>query len=258
MRFFLFFLVVVSVSALSEPIKDFAPAQVGNIWKYQVIFKTRDVAMGDSDYFSRTFKLTKIEIAQIALNSKRYLFDIIDSGIDIFIYSGNKGLTSNIQKKYSDTLFQIGDSIQNTLPTSEQGTFFPLFKTSIIDTKDSGMKKVLYKNDSLFQFSTVYTNFLWTNYAIYIQNIGLDTLFSIWWAGGNSWEFLSAKLISYSIVPTSITQPPKKLNPIQTTRQNVPNSYIFDLQGRRFQQRSLSALPPGLMINRGVNYLQVK
>jgi hypothetical protein len=258
MRFFLLFLAAISVSALSEPIKDFAPDQVGNTWKYQIIFKTGDVGMIDSEYFSRTFKLTKIEIAQIALNSKRYLFDIIDSGIEIFIYNGNKGLASNIQKIHFDTLLQIEDSIQNTLPTTSMGTFFPLFKTSVIDTKDSGIKKVLYKNDSLFQFSDVYSYFAWTSHATYMQNIGLDSLSSFWYAGGNTRESLSAKLISYSIVPTSIAQSPKKFNPVQATRQNFPSAYIFDLQGRRFQQRSLSAFPPGLMINRGVSYLQVK
>jgi len=36
MRLFLFFITVISVSAFSGPVKDFAPDQVGNTWKYQV------------------------------------------------------------------------------------------------------------------------------------------------------------------------------------------------------------------------------
>ena len=255
MRFFLLFLAAISISALSEPIKNFAPAQVGNTWKYQVVFLNVDVQMVDSESFSRTFKLAKIEIDQ---NNQRYIFDVNDSGNNFFGV-GKTNFFGTIKNNYLDTLLKIGDTLQNTLPTtSMQGTFFPLFKTSVIDNKDSGMKKVLYKNDSLFQFSDVYSYFPWTNHATYIQNIGLDSLSSFWYAFGNTRQSLSAKLISYSIAPTSIAQSPKKFNPVKTTRQNVPSAYIFDLQGRRFQQRSLSALPPGLMINRGVSFLQVK
>jgi hypothetical protein len=90
-----------------------------------------------------------------------------------------------------------------------------------------------------------------------VENIGLDSLFLLQPAGNTTYT-LSVKLISFTPAPTSITKPQKKFNPVQTTRQNVPSAYIFDLQGRRFQQRSLSALPPGLMINRGKSYLKVK
>jgi hypothetical protein len=256
MRFFLLFLIAISISALGEPIKDFAPAQVGNTWKYQVVFLNGDILMVDSESFSRTFKLAKIEIDQ---NSQRYIFDVTDSGNNFFGVNGKYNFMGTIKNNYLATLLKIGDTLQNTLPTtSKEGTFFPLFKTSIIDNKDSGMKKVLYKNASLFQFSDFYSYFPWINHAIYMQNIGLDSLSSYWWASGNSWESLSAKLISYSVVPTSIAQSPKKFNPVQANRQNAPSAYIFDLQGKRFQQRSLSALPPGLMINRGKSYLQVK
>lgn len=252
MRFFLLFLIVASASVLSAPIADFAPDQIGNVWKYKVRH-FEDIETFPSSplfihaYLTRTFQLAKAEITS---NFKRNIFDLIDSGID----SSNISLTgkptvSIIQNHYLDTCFQFGDSIPYTWPDYIGGQFVPFFKYHVISSDTPGLVKILYKNDSLFQFTTVY-NFK------YIQNIGLDSLWGF--TPNNTVYSLSIKLISFTPAPTSIAQSPKKFNPVQTTRQNVPSAYIFDLQGRRFQQRSLSALPPGLMINRGKSYLQVK
>jgi hypothetical protein len=255
MRFFLLILVVVSVSALSEPIKDFAPDQVGNMWKYKIYHSWEDPTSFNSfgcSYLTRTFKLLTSEIIS---NYTQIIFDIIDSGIDSITFGTVKPIVSvsAIQKNYSDTSFQFGDSIQGTWPDWTDGRFSPFFKYHTVDSYASGMAKILFKNDSVFQYIFAQGNGLST----YIQNVGLDSLTALW-GGDNTSYYLSAKLISFTPAPTSITQPPKKFNPVQTARQNVPGVYIFDLQGRRFQKRSLSALPPGLMINRGVNYLQVK
>jgi hypothetical protein len=248
MRFFLLFLVVFSFSVLSAPIADFAPDQVGNVWKYQVdnLSRVDLCACNFNSHFIRTFKLIKSEPGRI-------IFNVIDTGID----SENSNI-SVIQKHYYDTL-QLADSTQDTLSYSNPTAFFPLFKNHTIDSNDSGIKKVLFKNDSLFQFDSIGFSLTYSDsYRLtYLQNIGLDSLFEGSLGGMTGWAFF-VRLISYSLTPTSVTQSPKKFNPVQATRQNVPSAYIFDLQGRRFQQRSLSALPPGLMINRGVSYLQVK
>jgi|GEM_PF-6635871 hypothetical protein len=253
MRFFLLFLIVTSVSVLSEPIADFAPDQVGNVWKYQVDNLNReDFNYNDNSHFTKTFKLIKSEPIQDYI---RIIFDVIDSGIDSEFNYGPINQISAIQNHYYDTL-QLGD--QTTFSSSNPTGFLPLFKTHLIDSKNSGITKLLFKNDSLFQFDSIGFSPYPYNYRLkYLQNIGLDSLFEGWSGGMTGWEFYVA-LISYSITPTSITQSPKIFNPVQATRQNVPSPYIFDLQGRRFQQRCLSALPPGLMINRGASYLQVK
>ncbi len=247
MRFFLLFLVVASVSALSEPIADFAPDQVGNVWKYRVYSSEAELGIFGRVYLTRTFKLVRSEITT---KYKRIIFDIIDSGIDStsYMYFQPHAIDTN----YFDTCFEFGDSIQDTSQDLFSIDFIPFYKHHIIDSDTEGMEKILYKNDSVFEFlpSTFY------DYLSYVQNIGLDSLFSI--SHGNTTYTLSVKLISFTPAPTSITQSPKKLNPIQTTRRNFPSAYIYDLQGRRFRYQGLSSLPPGLMINRGVNYLQVK
>jgi hypothetical protein len=253
MRFFFIFIVVFSVSALSEPIGDFAPDQVGNMWKYQVDIEAGIGSLFNpirGGHFTRIIKLVKSEPIQ---DYTRIIFDVTDSGIDSSWYDS----VIAIKKHYSDTSFQFGDSIKITLSSPDLTLFMPLFKNHLVDAKDSGMKKVLYKNDSLFQYTFSYFTYFGIHDLQYIQNIGLESL----WGGEpgvSSFCYFSVKLISCTIVSSFVTQSPQKYHPVQAARQNVPNSYIFDLQGRRFQSRSLSAFPPGLMINRGVNYLQMK
>jgi len=256
MRFPLFIIAVVSVSAFSEPIADFAPDQVGNIWEYHV---NRSISSPTGGYyynanFTRIFKIVNSEVIPTVPGYKRIIFDIIDSGIDTSVLFSHTTISA-IDTNYFNTCYEFGDSIQDTTsPGVFSIDFIPFYKHHIINSDSSGMKKILYKNDSLFQFIEINIPHLY--YSSYVQNIGLDSLDA--YRGGNTSYYLSAKLISFTPSPTSIAQVPKKLQPIQTTRRNFPSAYIFDLQGRRFQYRSLSALPPGLMINRGVNYLQVK
>jgi hypothetical protein len=253
MRFFILFLVVFSVSTFSEPITDFSPDQIGNTWKYQIVKYGGDAGtIIDSENYSKTFKLIKTEVTKAY---KSFIFDIIDSGYTTLS-------PHTIQLHYYDTCFQFGDTLKDTLQNPNRGFFSPLFNSHAIDSQDSGIKKVLYKNDSLFLFATKYFKDYFDSYTFsYMQNIGLFRITGGYGPGGTmSYSFYSVNLISCTITPTSIAQPPKKFNPVQVqaSHQNVSSAYIFDLQGRRFQQRSLSALPHGLMINHGINYLQVK
>lgn len=267
MRLFISLLFAFSISAFCTPITDFAPGQVGNTWKYRVVFHYdhlfAPIRFDDED-FIRTFKLVKIDSIE---NSKIYSFEISDSGLRINSYSGDTLKDSmTINTHFSDTCSQIGDSIENisriwydyalnstaTITTWSSIRFIPFYKSHAIESGDSGMTKMLYKNDSLFQFTT-YPGFQGSSY---VQNVGL-----------NSFGFLNAtnthvscqvSLISYSILQTAISNNSPNFHIARTTRQSASNAFIFDLHGRRFLRRSASIMHPGLMINRGVNYLQVK
>lgn len=218
MRFFPFIMISLSVSAFCAPIKDFAPDQVGNYWKYNINFSFYAYDwLPDSENFTRTIKLVKIESGQ---DSKNFIFDIIDSGQRYSKWGGLDSFT--IQAHYSDTCLQIGDSIGDIisystsieavkdtlvhkLPNMTVGNirFFPFFEYHGIDSADPGMTKILLKKDSLFQFSRSFYNRC--NFLQYIQNIGLDSLLVS--TPPNTRYFLSAKLISYTILEVNSIQP---------------------------------------------------
>jgi hypothetical protein len=199
-------------------IYDFAPAKVGNSWIYQVRFAYLHLGdpLSDEENFVRAIKLVKIQDTQ---DIKTFIFDIIDSGLRIntsFSSYPYKADSIAIQRRFSDACTQLGDSIRigftfNFLYSMHMDTvvgnirFLPFYESHAIESTDSGMSKIIYIKDSLFEFSPMHFNpaslsgpaGIWK--IRYIQNIGLDSLEAL--SFGNAHVSCFLKLISFLILP---------------------------------------------------------
>jgi hypothetical protein len=240
----LFFLIIVafSVSTFCEPIADFAPDQIGNTWKYNVTNSYKSLGTYFDSSFVRTIILLKKEMAK---DGTVYIFSCVDSGLSINLNSRPPYLYDSVTyiKQFTDTCFQYGDSI------IQKANLLPFYKRHFINSDDPGISKIMVNNDSLYQFTT--------QFARYIQNIGLYS-YSYIHPGGNTQTKDIITFISFTNLSEAIDQAQKNFHLALTTHQNVLSLNIYDLRGRCFNFRGVSAMPPGLMIRRGVNYLKVK